>query len=118
MPVMRWNRYAVAIVFITSGMMKLVVEEFQGIFMSLNVPYAVQTLFIVALIEIACGALIAAHLYVKQAAAPLIFIMIAALYFTKLPVLLTQGLLPFLFESRLDIVMMILLLVLFQHHRK
>ncbi|MUV37908.1 hypothetical protein JNUCC1_01714 [Lentibacillus sp. JNUCC-1] len=116
MPVMPWICYAVAFVFITSGIMKLISSEFQAIFMSLQVPFPESTLFLVAVTELVCGTLIAARLYVKRASIPLLLIMLVAMYLTKLPVLLKQGLLPFMFESRLDVVMIILLLLLFVHN--
>ncbi|WP_318936922.1 DoxX family protein [Oceanobacillus halotolerans] len=110
-----WICYAVGYVFITSGMLKLIVPDFKGTFISLGLPFPESTLFLVAIAELTCGALIISRLYIKLATAPLILIMFGALYLTKLPILLQQGLLAFLFEARLDIVMVILLLLIWQH---
>jgi len=77
-----------------------------------------MTLFLVAMIEIACGALVIARMYVKYATIPLIVIMIGALVIVKLPLLIKEGILSFVFESRLDFVMLILLIFLFFHHEK
>ncbi|WP_284140633.1 DoxX family protein [Virgibacillus sp. LDC-1] len=111
----RWIGYAVGYVFITSGVMKLLAADFKGIFSSLAIPFPVESLFILALIEIACGALIVSNLYVKQASIPLIFVILGALYITKLPLLLEKGIVSFAFEARLDIVMLMLLLVLWRN---
>jgi putative oxidoreductase len=113
-----WLCYAVGYVFITSGVLKLILTDSMGFrshFHELGVPFAESTLFLVALIEIGCGALIAGGMYVKKATIPLLVIMAGAIYFSKLPYLITQGFLVFAFQSRLDIVVIILLLLLFKH---
>ena len=118
MNISSWLCYAVGYVFITSGVLKLVMTDamgFRGLFHELGVPFADSTLFLVALIEIGCGALIAAGMYVKKATIPLLIIMAGAIYFSKLPDLINQGFLVFAFKARLDIVLIILLLLLFKH---
>jgi putative oxidoreductase len=112
-----WLCYAVGYVFITSGVMKLLVVESKAMFFSLGLPYPETTLFLVAITEIACGALIAAGMYVRKATIPLIIIMIVAIYLTKLPKLFDEGFLTFASQARLDIVVLILLLLLNQHVR-
>ncbi|MFD1362676.1 DoxX family protein [Lentibacillus salinarum] len=111
----KWVRYAVGYVFLTSGVLKLVASDFKAMFMSFGLPFPETMLFLVAITEIACSALIIARLYVRQAAAPLILIMFGAICLTKLPVLMKQGLLSFAFDARLDIVMFTLLIMLWQH---
>ncbi|GAB3053772.1 DoxX family protein [Virgibacillus ainsalahensis] len=113
----RWICYAVGYVFIASGIMKLLVSDFKETFYNLGLPFPETTLFLVAIIEIGCGALIIGRMYVRQAVAPLIFIMLGALYFAKIPILMSEGFLPFAFEARLDIVMIILLLLIWQQVR-
>lgn len=113
----RWIGYAVGYVFITSGILKLVVSDFKVIFASLGLPFSEVTLFIVAALEIACGMLIAGRMYVKQAVIPLILIMVGALFLTKIPLLTSAGFLPFAFEARLDIIMLILLGLLWKDAR-
>ena len=113
-----WICYAVGYVFITSGVLKLLLTDslgFRSHFHELGVPFAESTLFLVAIVEFGCGALIAAGMYVKKATIPLLVIMAGALYFSKLPFLITQGFLVFAFNARLDIVVIILLLLLFKH---
>ncbi|WP_200411034.1 DoxX family protein [Virgibacillus salexigens] len=112
MPFLPWVCYAIGFVFIISGMMKLVVSDFKVTFSQLGIPFPESTLFLLAILEIACGILIAGRMYIKLAIPPLILVMFGALYLTKLPILLNQGLLSFLFEARLDIVMLILLLLI------
>ncbi|WP_106495724.1 DoxX family protein [Lentibacillus sp. Marseille-P4043] len=114
-PTINWICYAVGYVFITSGIMKLLVDDFKVVFSNLALPFPNSFLFLVAITEIVCGTLIVSRLYLKQATAPLIFIMLAAIFLTKIPILTTNnGFLSFLFEARLDIVMLILLMLLWK----
>lgn len=115
MTMSKWICYAVGYVFLTSGILKLLVSDFKATFMSLGLPFPESALFLVAMTEIACSAFILARLYVKQAAAPLILIILGAIFLTKLPILINQGFLQFAFDARLDVVMLILLLLLWQH---
>lgn len=111
----KWICYAVGYVFITSGIMKLLVSDFKTTFISLGLPFPSTTLLIVAMLEIACGMLLIGRMYVKQASAALIVIILGAICVTKIPILLTQDFLSFAFEARLDIVMLILLIVLWRY---
>ncbi|WP_102273156.1 DoxX family protein [Cytobacillus massiliigabonensis] len=106
-------RYLVAYVFITSGVMKLVSDELGSYFISLGLPFPLYLMYAVSLIEIICGILILANKQVKNAAIPLISIMIAALLLTKIPILHT-GFIPFAFNARLDIIMLVLLFILYK----
>ncbi|MFB4168798.1 DoxX family protein [Virgibacillus sp. JSM 102003] len=116
LPVINWICYAVGYVFITTGILKLLVDDFKIVFSNLGLPYPESVLFLVAITEIVCGALIVSRLYLKRATAALIFIILAAIFLTKLPILTTnQGFLSFAFEARLDIVMLILLVLLWQN---
>lgn len=118
MQVLNWIRYVIGYVFIVSGIVKLLVPEFKQVFLSLGLPFPETILFLVAMFELVCGVFIVASMYVKYATVPLIVIMIGAVSIVKFPILLKQGLLSFVFESRLDVVMLILLIVLWQHSRQ
>lgn len=98
MYVFPWMCYTIAFVFITSGMIKLVISDFKTTFTQLGMPFPEVTLFLIAIIEVACGILVAGRIYLKIAIAPLILIMLGALYVTKLPILLHNGLLLFLLK--------------------
>lgn len=113
----KWISYAVGYVFITSGVMKLLSADFKISFINLGIPFPSTTLFLVAMIEVICGVLIIAKIYPKYATIPLIIIMIGAILLTKIPILLKQEVLSFLFEARLDIIMLTLLVLLFRHTR-
>ncbi|WP_010097979.1 DoxX family protein [Ornithinibacillus scapharcae] len=115
MNIATWLCYAVGYVFITSGIMKLLVPDMRARFYNLDIPYPETTLFLVAVIEIGCGALIACGMYMKKATIPLLVIMAGAIILDKLPKLLTEGVLSFAFQARLDIVVIILLLLLYRH---
>lgn len=112
---LNWFRYVIGYVFMSTGIVKLLVPNFKDVFLSLGLPFPSATLFLVAMIEITCGALIIARVYVKQATVPLIAIMIGALCIAKFPIILKEGILSFVFESRLDIVMFIFLIFLWRH---
>gem|GEM_PF-1361553 len=111
----KWVSYAVGYVFLASGILKLVSSDFKATFMNLGLPSPETMLLLVALTEIACSAFILARLYMRHAVAPLILIILGAIYLTKLPILMNQGFLQFAFDARLDIVMLILLILLWQH---
>ncbi|MEN2766817.1 DoxX family protein [Ornithinibacillus xuwenensis] len=112
-----WICYAIGYVFITSGVMKLVMPEFRQTFFNLGLPFPESTLLLIAIIELACGALIIGRMYVRQAVIPLIIIMLGAIYLTKFPILMKQGIVSFAFHARLDIVMLILLFICWKHIR-
>lgn len=114
----KWICYLVGYVFVISGILKLVDNDFQAVFASLGMPFPRITLFLVAITELACGTLLLARMYIKFATLPLLVIIISALLLTKWPVFAEQGLLTFAFEARLDIVMLVLLLLLGQHWQK
>lgn len=116
MQVYRWVRFAIGYVFITSGIVKLLVPSFQEVFANLGIPYANISLFLLAMIEIICGTLIIVNMYVKYVTVTLMIIMVGAIIIAKLPVLLQEGILTFLFESRLDVTMLILLVILWRKH--
>lgn len=105
-------RFAVAYVFITSGLMKLFSTELAEVFIGLGLPFPDILLYVTALLEIICGILILVNRSVKKAVIPLIGIMFAAILLTKLP-MLNSGILLFAFKARLDIVMLVLLFVLY-----
>lgn len=105
-------RFAVAYVFITSGVMKLFSTELAQVFLGLGLPFPVVLLYITAFLEIICGFLILFNCSVKTAVIPLIGIMVAAILLTKIP-MLHDGILPFAFKARLDFVMLVLLFILY-----
>lgn len=108
--------YSVGFVFIISGIAKLIMSDFRIIFHNLALPYSNTFLFVVAITEIICGTLIVSKLYLRQAIIPLICIMLGAIFLTKIPILSEDGgLTSFLFEARLDLVMLFSLLVLWQY---
>ncbi|WP_149475930.1 DoxX family protein [Oceanobacillus polygoni] len=117
MHVTKWICYATGYVFIISGMMKLINPDFREIFAGIGLPFPEVILLLVALVELGCGMLIAGRMYMYVAVAPLLFIMLGALYFTKVPLIGTTGFLNFAFQARLDIVLVIMLLLIWQYAR-
>jgi putative oxidoreductase len=108
-------RYSVSYVFIISGLMKLISGDLQNYFLSLGLPYSHQVMYLVAFVELICGVSILANRGVKKAAIPLIIIMIGAILITKVPVL-HSGFMPFAFNARLDIIMLVLLFILYSRN--
>ncbi|HYK73135.1 MAG TPA: DoxX family membrane protein [Pseudoneobacillus sp.] len=110
-------RYVVAYVFIISGIMKFVSTELGNHFIHLGLPYPLTVMYVVAIVELICGALILMNKRVKKAAMPLLVIMIAAFLLTKVPLLHT-GFFTFAFNARLDVVMLLLLFILYKSHHR
>lgn len=118
MQVVQWVRYAIGFVFISSGIVKLIIPSFVDNFTQLGMPFPVIFLLVLANVEILCGTLMILNLYVRQVTITLAVIMIGALVVAKLPVLMDNGISLFVFESRLDITMLILLAVVWRYHEK
>lgn len=95
--------------------MKLISADIQNYFLSLELPYPHQVMYLVAFVELICGVLILVNKGVKKATIPLIIIMIGAFLITKVPVL-HSGFMPFAFNARLDIIMLVLLFILHSHN--
>ncbi|WNS76593.1 DoxX family protein [Bacillus sp. DTU_2020_1000418_1_SI_GHA_SEK_038] len=108
-------RYAVAYVFIIAGLIKFINPEMGTYFVNLGLPYPISVMYIVAIVELICGVLILLNRSVANATLPLIGIMIVAIILTKIPTL-HAGFFQFAANARLDIVMLILLFILYNHH--
>ncbi|MFC7063714.1 DoxX family protein [Halobacillus seohaensis] len=106
-------KFIIAFVFITSGIMKLINADLADFFVSLGLPYPLEVMYIVAWAEIGCGILLLLNKYIRQATLALLLIIIAAILLTKIPAL-HDGLIPALFNARLDIVILALLIVLYR----
>src|SRR5699024_10139021 len=113
-----WFCYVIGYVFISSGIVKLLIPDFSEMFLIFGLPCPDTTLFLVAIIEIICVALLISNLYLLLSTIPLIIIMICSLYIAKFSIFLNEGFLSFVFESRLDIVMLILLIFLWRHREE
>ncbi|GGF19129.1 hypothetical protein GCM10010954_17400 [Halobacillus andaensis] len=111
--ILKFLKFTVAFVFITSGLMKVVNTELADYFASLALPYPLETMYTVAWIEIAAGLLLLFNKYMKTALLALMVIMIGALVLTKIPAL-HAGFIHALFSARLDIVMLVLLIILYR----
>lgn len=110
-------RFVIAYVFIISGVMKFVSPELSNYFISLGFPFPIYFKNILAFVEIICSIFLLVNHRVKYASIPLIFIMIGAIITTKLPLLQTSFI-NFAFQARLDIVMLVLLIIQFNHYHE
>lgn len=108
----KWIYYAVGYVFIASGVIKLLDQSFIGNFLAMGMPFPEVSVYVVAIIELGCGMLILGRMYLQFASLLLLFIMAGAMVVAKFPILISGGFFTFLFEVRLNVVMIILLLLI------
>jgi len=109
----KWIDYAVGYVFIVSGLFKLVDSHFIQNFAMMGMPLPEISVYVIGLLEFGCGMLILGKIYSRLAAFILFLIMIGATLVAKLPLIFSEGILPFLFEMRLNIILMVLLIFIF-----
>lgn len=115
-------RFLVGLIFLSEGIQKFVYAEYLGAgrFANIGIPYPEAMGYAVGSIEIICGIMVLAGIYTRLAVVPLIFIMLVAIFTTKIPVLLGRefmgfslrplnnyGLLSMLHESRNDLSMLV-----------
>jgi putative oxidoreductase len=115
-------RFLVGVVFVSEGIQKFVYADLRGPgrFEGIGIPFPEFSGYMVGGFEIVCGLLILIGFLTRFASIPLIFIMLVALFTTKLPILLGAGfwgfslrelnhygLLSMLHESRNDLAMLI-----------
>lgn len=100
-------RIMVGAVFASEGVQKFLfpAELGPGRFAKLGIPYSEQVGYIVAGIEVICALLILAGIRVRAAVWPLFGVMAGAIYFTKVPVFMNQGLWAAAHDSRADFCM-------------
>ncbi|WP_040977764.1 DoxX family protein [Oceanobacillus jeddahense] len=109
--------YVVGCVFLVSGLMKFVDLSMVSSFEQMGVPLSNYVYFFVALFEVMAGMLLIGRIFIHICLIPLIFILLGALFFTKLPLLSEDGVFAFLFASRLDLTLLILLLFLWTQRK-
>ncbi|MFD1737729.1 DoxX family protein [Bacillus salitolerans] len=107
-------RWVVGYVFFVSGVLKIVTPGAAGVFSGYGIPYPGETVLVVGIIELLCGLFLFLDYEVRKVTIPLLVIMVGALLITKVPLLSTEGLPTFLFQSKLDIVMVVLLSILYK----
>lgn len=90
-------RLMVGVVFVSEGLQKFLFTTLRGPgrFADIGFPAPELFGFGVGAVEVTCGVLVLIGLYTRWAAAPLVVIMIGALFTTKLPILLGHGFGPF-----------------------
>ncbi len=110
--------YLVGFVFLVSGLMKFIDLSMVSSFEQMGVPLSNYVYFFVALFEVMAGMLLIGRIFIHISIIPLIFIMLGALFFTKVPVLTGDGVFAFLFASRLDITLLILLIFLWTQRKE
>lgn len=111
-------RYITGYVFLLEGTLKWMNTDASILFFKdLGIPNPTMMVLVVGTIEVVCGSLLLFNLYIRRAVTPLLFVMIVAISLTKIPIFLDEGFFSFAHESRLDMLMIILLFILWREDR-
>ena len=102
-------RLMVGVVFLSEGIQKFLfpAERGAGRFAKIGLPEPEFLGNFVGFFEINCGFLVLVGLLTRVASVPLIFIMLVAIFTTKLDVFTTEGVWPMLHGSRTDWAMLL-----------
>lgn len=97
-------RLMVGVVFLSEGIQKFLFPALRGAgrFEKIGLPSPELLGPLVASFEILCGILLLLGLFTRLATLPLLIIMLAALFTTKLPILLNDGFWEMMHASRTD----------------
>jgi putative oxidoreductase len=97
-------RLIVGVVFFSEGVQKFLFPDALGVgrFVKIGIPWPGVTAPFVGVVEIACGALVAAGLLTRAAAIPLVIDMLVAIATTKVPMLRDKGFWAMAHEARTD----------------
>ena len=107
-------RMLVGTVFLLEGVQKFLFSETLGVgrFIKIGIPAPGILAPFVGTVEIVCGALLLAGLFVRIASLPLLAVILTAIATTKLPMLVKQGFWAMAHEARADWSMLLGLLFL------
>jgi putative oxidoreductase len=105
-------RVAVGYVFMFTGISKWVMPEYTVHFAQMGIPWPEFTVLLVASTELICGSLLLFGLHTRKAVAPLILVMVAAIFIAKVPIIGKSGWWQFANDSRLDVLLLAVLLYL------
>lgn len=97
-------RLIVGVVFFSEGVQKFLFPDALGVgrFVKIGIPWPGVTAPFVGVVEMACGALVAAGLLTRAAAIPLVIDMLVAIATTKIPMLRDKGFWAMAHEARTD----------------
>ncbi|WP_161568214.1 DoxX family protein [Anaerobacillus alkaliphilus] len=103
----------VGFIFIQNGIFKFIVPEFgYERFATLGLPLPFVLAPLVGCLEILSGGLLLYNLHIRKAITALLFVMFGAFFFTKIPILMNDGIVVALHQARLEIVLTTLLCLL------
>lgn len=107
-------RLMVGLVFLSEGIQKFIFPTLDGAgrFTKLGIPHPDFFGPFVGSTEITCGLLLIIGLYTRLAAIPLLIVILNAIYFTKLPELLSKGFWTMAHDGRADFCMLVGLIFL------
>jgi uncharacterized membrane protein YphA (DoxX/SURF4 family) len=100
-------RIMVGTIFLFEGLQKFLYPDLRGagFFEDIGIPFPEFMSYSVAFFEVACGLLILAGLLTRLASIPLIFIMLTAIFTTKIPILMDEGFWLMAYLSKTDFAM-------------
>ena len=100
-------RIMVGAIFLFEGLQKFLYPDLRGagFFEDIGIPFPEFMSYSVAFFEVTCGLLILAGLLTRLASIPLIFIMITAIFTTKIPILMDEGFWLMAYLSKTDFAM-------------
>ena len=100
-------RLMVGLVFLSEGIQKFLFPGLDGVgrFTKLGIPHPDLLGPFVGITEITCGLLLIIGLYIRLAAVPLLIVILNAIYFTKVPELLSKGFWATAHDGRTDFCM-------------
>jgi uncharacterized membrane protein YphA (DoxX/SURF4 family) len=102
-------RVLVGWVFVSEGIQKFLFPQALGIgrFAKIGIPWPQVMAPFVGTVEIVCGGLVLIGLATRLAVIPLIGVILAALYTTKIPMISASGIWSMLHEARTDVSMLL-----------
>jgi putative oxidoreductase len=107
-------RLMVGLVFLSEGLQKLILPGLNGVgrFIKIGIPHPAFFAPFVGVTEIVCGCLLVLGLATRLACIPLLIVICAAIYYTKLPVLNNNGFWAAVHDGRADFCMLMGLIFL------
>jgi putative oxidoreductase len=107
-------RLMVGLVFLSEGIQKLILPESNGVgrFIKIGIPHAAFFGPFTGITEIICSVFVILGFLTRLSCIPLFIVIIAALYYTKMPIFVSKGFWAAAHEGRADFCMLMGLIFL------
>jgi uncharacterized membrane protein YphA (DoxX/SURF4 family) len=98
----------VGLVFLSEGIQKLILPESNGVgrFIKIGIPHAVFFGPFTGITEIICSVFVILGFLTRLSCIPLFIVIVAALYYTKIPIFVSKGFWAAAHEGRADFCML------------